>query len=200
MSSEQYEKIKTEVTGRMNSKRFVALLMIMLSAIACVYIGVKTTSYYLLVVFGALIIYYVYEFCSYTSLLKKQNYIIAELTCEESQRSHLGYDMVSSKIFRFKINRINNEPAKAFYNKWNKEHELKNVPQFDDETDLQFTNELRISDLSAKRRENNQRFHSGDNIYAIFLTNNKKPLTFTNAPLLFTGNITKQEDSEEKSE
>ena len=117
MDSEKYKKIQDEVTGRMNSKRFVALLIILLSAIACVYVGVKTTSYYLLVVFGALIVYYLYEFCSYTSLLKNGNYIITDLTCEESQRSHLGYDMISSKIFRFKINKINNEPAKSFYDK-----------------------------------------------------------------------------------
>lgn len=199
MDSEKYKKIQDEVTRRMNSKRFVALLIILLSAIACVYVGVKTTSYYLLVVFGALIVYYLYEFCSYTSLLKNGNYIIAELTCEESQRSHLGYDMISSKIFRFKINKINNEPAKSFYDKWNKEHEIKNAPQFDNETDLQFTNELRISDLSAKKRKLNQRFHSGDNVYAVFLANNKKPLVFTNAPLLFTGIIAK-EISQEKSE
>lgn len=199
MDSEKYKKIQDEVTGRMNSKRFVALLIILLSTVACVYVGVKTTSYYLLVVFVALIVYYLYEFCSYTSLLKNGNYIITELTCEESQRSHLGYDMISSKIFRFKINKINNEPAKSFYDKWNKEHEIKKAPQFDNETDLQFTNELRISDLSAKKRELNQRFHSGDNVYAVFLTNNKKPLVFTNAPLLFTGIIAK-EIPQEKSE
>lgn len=182
---EKFEKIKEKVISDFVLKRNLYIFLSFFDVVACITFVAIKQNYYLIILFAAVLLYLLYEVFIYNNLLKKDNYMIVEMCCNGASRSYFGYSLSNSKIFNFQLLNINSENASLYYNKWNEENEIKNPPLFEDNTDLQFVYEMKLSDVKKSRREENLKFQKGDIIYGIFSTNKKKPLTFNNSTLLF---------------
>lgn len=184
IDNENYNKIQEHFLGVFVIKQLTYLILSVVDIAVALYFSIKDHNYYSLILFGLMLAYFVFQFFSYQNIIKKNNYIIVEAVCNGTEKAQFGYSMTNSKIYNFEIREINNKNAKTFYNDWNKERNIKSDAEFIPETQLQFTHTLRISDIKASKRENNLKFHNGDQVFIAFMVNQKRPLNFSNTTML----------------
>ena len=184
IDNEKYNKIQEHFLGVFAIKQLTYLILSVVDIAGALYFSIKDHNYYSLILFGLMLIYFVFQFFSYQNIIKKNNYIIVETICNGAERAQFGYSMTNSKIYNFEIKGINNKNAKAFYNDWNKERNIRSDDEFIPETQLQFTHTIRVSDIKASKRESNLKFHNGDQVFIAFMVNQKRSLNFTNTTML----------------
>lgn len=184
IDEKKYEDIRKSLVSKLILKRNLYILFSILDIIAAIIVVVKLQNYYSLLVFGAMLIYFIIEFVIYKKVISKEEYVIAELTCDGISRSQFGYSFTNSKIYDFVINSINNQAPKIVYNSWITENNIKNAEEFTDKIQLQFTYNMRLVDIKKSFREKNLKYNKDDKVYMLFMTNKKRPLNFTNTTML----------------
>lgn len=184
INNEDFEKINNDFFSKLSLKRNLYLFFAILDVIAAVIITVRFKNYYLLTVFGCALAYFLAEFFIYLKVIKKHDYVIANLTCESVEHSQFGYSFTNSKIYNFVINDIENQNPKLFYDSWNEKNNIKDPEEFSKDVQLQFVYSMRFADIKKSNREENVKYKKDDDIYVVFMTNKKRPLTFTNATML----------------
>lgn len=182
---EKYNQLKKEIISNMILKRNLNIVFAFADIIICIAVNIFYKQYYSIFLFAFVLFYFIYQSYTYNKLSRTEEFNVVEMACLGASRSYLGYSMTNSKIFNFKILHINAQDPRSFYNKWNKDNELNDVPDFEEYTDIQFTHEFKLEELKRENRENSNKFKKGDIVYGVFLTNHKKPLLFSNATLLF---------------
>lgn len=182
-----YNEIKFKVIQLLKLKEILFFVLALIDVVAGIITVVKTENYYSIFVFVTLLVYFLYEGFSMRSLLKKENYHICEMTTASEQRSYLGYSMANSKIYKFKINKIDGVPfilSEAETSDDNKKED--NKKEDDPESSfvtLQFSYEYKISDLKREKREDHKKFKDEESVVAVF-KKKKNKTEFDNSTLL----------------
>ena len=177
-----YNEIKFKVIQLLKLREILFFVLTLIDIVAGIITVVKTENYYSIFVFVTLLAYFLYEGFSIHSLLKKENYHICEMTTVSEQRSYLGYSMANSKIYKFKINKIDGVPFIL------PEVEDSDESKKEDDSDssfvtLQFSYEYKISDLNREKREEHKKFKDEESVVAVF-KKKKNKTEFNNSTLL----------------
>lgn len=184
---EELKNVKNDIIQRFSLQKYLYLILSIIDIVSCVVFVIYQKNYYSIFLFAAVLVYLVYEFFLYDKLLKKENYVITKMRCNGISRSYFGYGMTNSKIYNFEILEINSENPKKYCKKWEEENDLSNTSIFEPTTDLQFIHNYKLTDvIKSKRGENVNKFSKNDIVWGVFLTNPKRPLTFTNATLIYS--------------
>ena len=97
---------KNDFDGRLSLRCWLYLGGAFMLTIAGIVISVTTKNYYYLILFGVAVAYCIWQFATLHLAMKKSEIAYAEMICIGSTRSHIGYGITNSRIYRFKITNL----------------------------------------------------------------------------------------------
>lgn len=172
---------QNDFDGRLTLQCWLYLGGAFLLTIAGIVIAVTTKNYYYLILFGVAVAYCIWQFTTLHLAMKKSEIAYAEMICLGSKRSHVGYGITNSRIYRFKITNLSVPDECVLLTKTISENDSENA---NDKIDLQFSYDFKWRSLSKKTRNDTMKYVEGQPCIAIFRFHHSKPIILNNASLI----------------
>lgn len=172
---------KNDFDGRLSLRCWLYLGGAFMLTIAGIVISVTTKNYYYLILFGVAVAYCIWQFATLHLAMKKSEIAYAEMICLGSKRSHIGYGITNSRIYRFKITNLSVPDECVLLTKTVSENDSENA---NDKIDLQFAYDFKWRSLSKKTRDATMKYVEGQPCVAMFHFRHSGPVVFNNASLI----------------